>query len=467
MQSTTQPQQKMKTKNTTTLQVGNSISASPFRRGFLLIPLALGCFGLAAAPKAFGVSPAPDGGYAGANTAEGQNSLQSLTSGIHNTALGYQTLFSNTTGHDNMATGFQALFSNTTGIYNAGNGAQALYKNTIGNYNTANGFRALYSNTNGSENTANGYEALAFNTTGEDNTANGFKALYSTTGDDNTANGALALYSNTTGIANTASGDQTLSTNTTGSGNTASGFDALLYNTTGGENTASGESALGHNTTGGNNIALGDFAGFNLTTGNNNIDIGNEGVAGESGKIRIGIEGTQTATFIAGIASATVTGSAVYINTTTGRLGLLSSSERFKDGIEPMGKASEALLSLRPVTFRYKKTIDPKGAPQFGLVAEEVEKVNPDLVVRDAEGKVFTVRYEAVNAMLLNEFLKEHRTVEEQEASITQLKSTVAQQQKGMEVLAATLKAQASQIQKVSAQLELTKPATKTVVNTN
>jgi uncharacterized coiled-coil protein SlyX len=224
---------------------------------------------------------------------------------------------------------------------------------------------------------------------------------------------------------------------------------------------------------------LGNGAGDNLDTGSNNIDIGNEGVGGESSKIRIGVEGTQTATFIAGIANATVTGSAVYVDTTTGQLGLLSSSERFKDGIEPMGKASEALLSLRPVTFRYKKNIDPKGAPQFGLVAEDVEKVNPDLVVRDAEGKVFTVRYEAVNAMLLNEFLKEHRKVEEQEhrlseqdrkeqeqeAMITQLKSTVAQQQKGMEVLTASLKEQASQIRKVSAQLELSKAVSQLVSN--
>jgi len=189
--------------------------------------------------------------------------------------------------------------------------------------------------------------------------------------------------------------------------------------------------------------------------------------------------GTQTATFIAGIANATVSGSAVFIDITTGQLGLTSSSERFKDGIEPMGRASEALLSLRPVTFRYKKNIDLKGAPQFGLVAEEVEKVNPDLVVRDAEGKVFTVRYEAVNAMLLNEFLKEHSTVQElkstvakQEATISRLDVTVAkqettdaQQQKEIKALIATVKEQASQIQKVSVRLEASKSAPQVVVN--
>ncbi len=221
---------------------------------------------------------------------------------------------------------------------------------------------------------------------------------------------------------------------------------------------------------------MGFGAGDNLTTGDNDIYIGNEGVVDENNTIRIGVEGTQTATFIAGIANGTVTGSAVFIDTTSGQLGLLSSSERFKDGIEPMGNVSEALLSLRPVTFRYKKNIDPKGAPQFGLVAEDVEKVNPDLVVRDAEGKVFTVRYEAVNAMLLNEFLKEHRKVQGQDASITQLKSTVTRQEAtiaqlrkefGVTIaqLTARLDEQASQIQKVNAQLELNKLAPQTVKN--
>jgi hypothetical protein len=307
-------------------------------------------------------------------------------------------------------------------------GLQRFFSNTVGSENTAIGFNVLYSNTSGNANTANGAYALQSNTTGNDNTANVFHALSR----------------NTTGTKNTANGVATLQHNTTGSDNAANGNGALLANTTGNNNTAHGVNALISNTTGNSNIALGVSAGVNLTTGSNNIDIGNGGVAGEANTIRIGIEGTQTATFIAGIANATVTGSAVYIDTTTGQLGLLSSSERFKDGIEPMGKASEALLSLRPVTFRYKKNIDPKGAPQFGLVAEQVEKVNPDLVVRDKEGKPYSVRYDAVNAMLLNEFLKEHRTVQD-------LKKEVAALTAGL--------------QKVSAQLEASKPAPQTVLN--
>jgi hypothetical protein len=302
------------------------------------------------------------------------------------------------------------------------------------------GAAALNSNTTGANNTAVGRQALFSNTTGSENTANGYQALFSnTTGGQNIANGNFALYSNTTGTSNT-----------------ANGFAALEFNTTGGSNTANGWFALDSNTTGIGNIAVGYFAGQSVTTGSYNIHIGNEGFAGDDYTIRIGFP--QTRAFIAGIANAMVTGSAVYIDTTSGQLGLLSSSERFKDGIEPMGKASDALLSLRPVTFRYKKNIDPKGAPQFGLVAEEVEKVNRDLVVRDAEGKVFTVRYEAVNAMLLNEFLKEHRTVQELGSTVAKQEATIAKQQKQIEALATGL-------QKVSDQLELSKPAPQIVGN--
>jgi hypothetical protein len=210
---------------------------------------------------------------------------------------------------------------------------------------------------------------------------------------------------------------------------------------------------------------VGSNAGLNLTTGSNNIDIGNGVVAGESAKIRIGKQGTQNGTFIAGIFGVTMTGSPVVV-TSSGKLGVSgTSSIRFKEAVKPIGKASEAVLALKPVAFRYKQDIDPDGIPQFGLLAEEVEKVNPDLVIRDDEGKIMSVRYEAVNAMLLNEFLKEHRKVEQQETTITQLKATVAQQQKGMEVLTAGLKEQASQIQKVSAQVELSKTATQMAVN--
>jgi hypothetical protein len=444
----------MKTKNMITPDLRNSISRSPLRLAFLLIPLALGCFALSPAARA--VLPAPDGGYPGENTAEGDDALFSLTTGIDNTAIGFNALFSNTEGSFNTAVGDQALISNTTGFYNTANGASALSHNTTGNENTAIGFNVLASNTEGSASTAFGAYALSSNTTGNQNTATGYDALLSNTiGNQNTVNGFVTMYSNTTGSASTAFGAYALYNNTTGGNNTAIGLQALLSNT-------SGDS----------NIALGVGAGRNLITGNNNIDIGNVGVAGDSKRIRIGTAGMQTKTFIAGISGATVASGVAVIVGSNGQLGTVVSSERFKDAIKPMDKASEAILALKPVTFHYRKELDPDGIPQFGLVAEQVEKVNPALVARDADGKVYTVRYEAVNAMLLNEFLKEHRTVEDQKATIAQIKSTVskqealiAQQQKGMDVFTAILKEQAAQIQKVSAQVELSKPAARTVLN--
>jgi hypothetical protein len=232
--------------------------------------------------------------------------------------------------------------------------------------------------------------------------------FHNTSGSDNTASGAFALLNNTTGSENTANGATALSGNTTGSNNTADGVEALLINT-GNSNTGSGYFALINNTSGSHNIAVGANAGFNLTTGSNNIDIGNKGLTGEAATIRIGTVGTQTKTFVAGIHGATAFGgTAVFVNS-VGQLGTLTSSARFKEAIKPMDKASETILALKPVTFRYKQELDPDGIPQFGLVAEEMEKVNPDLVIRDEQGKPYTVRYEAVNAMLLNEFLKEHR----------------------------------------------------------
>src|SRR5437660_5409260 len=226
----------------------------------------------------------------------------------------------------------------------------------------------------------------------------------------NTAEGTDALFSLTTlGFFNTATGFEALFSNTTGSFNTADGHTALRQNTTGEGNTATGFRALVRNTTGNGNIALGNNAGGNLTTGSNNIDIFDRGVAAEANTIRIGKQGTQRTTFIAGISGGTVTGTAVVVDS-NGQLGVAPSSQRFKDAINPMAKASEAILALKPVTFRYKKDLDSAGIPQCGRVADDVEKVNPDLVARDADGKAYTVRYEAVNAMLLNEFLKEHRT---------------------------------------------------------
>jgi hypothetical protein len=311
---------------------------------------------------------------------------------------------------------------------------------------------------------------------GNGNTSEGFQALFNnTTGFNNTADGSQALFSNTSGNENTATGFSALLRNKTGINNTATGTAALIVNSTGSGNTATGQNAL-VNSHGSDNIALGESAGSNLTTGDNNIYIGNLGLTSESNTIRIGGDigtgfGSQTSTFIAGINGTAVSGVPVVINT-NGQLGVMGSSERFKEEIKSMDTQSEAILALRPVTFRYKHEIDPNGIPQFGLVAEEVEKVNPDLVARDAQGKVFTVRYEAVNAMLLNEFLKEHRTVEElkadgakQEATIEKQEATITQLKAGIESLAASLKKQEAQIQKVSAELEMSKPAPRTVDN--
>jgi hypothetical protein len=316
--------------------------------------------------------------------------------------------------------------------------------------NTATGSQALQSNTTGGENTANGSRALSGNATGVQNTATGAQALFfNTIGNDNTATGFRALFSNTGGI-----------------GNTAYGYQALLSNTgssiTGSFNTAIGLNALLNNTTGTDNIALGGAAGDQLTTGDSNIDIGSGGVAGESRTIRIGQ--LQTATFIVGISGVNEGGSGilpVYINN-LGQLGTQPppSSRRFKDEIKPMDKTSEAILSLKPVTFHYKS--DSTRTTQFGLIAEEAAKANPDLVVRDENGEIYTVRYDAVNAMLLNEFLKEHRKVQELEAIVDRqqksFQSKLAEQDKQIEALA-------SVVERVSAQLEMSKPALQAVLN--
>ena len=383
---------------TTTLPLRNLMNRSPLR-AFLLIPFVLACFALS--PTARAVDPPPDGGYPGDNTAEGTDALFSLTGGTENTALGADALYDNAGGTGNTAVGHSTLLSNTSGNDNTAIGVLALFSNTLGSHNTASGDFALYSNTSG---------------------------------DDNTADGHFALFHNITGPRNTATGHGALFFNTTGAANTASGFNALL-----------------HNTAGSGNIALGASAGTNLRTGNKNIDIGNAGVTDESNTIRIGNVANQSATFIVGISGTTVAGGVSVIVDSSGHLGTVVSSERFKDEIQPMDKASEAILALRPVTFRYKKKLDPEGIPQFGLVAEQVEKVNPDLVARDEQGKPYTVRYEAVNAMLLNEFIKEHRTVQ--------------QQQKEIDALKAELREQRAFIQAVNDKVELDKSAPQTVLN--
>ena len=384
--------------------------------------------------------------------ANGLSALQENTTGSFNTANGVDALFANTIGNVNTADGFLALFANTTGNFNTANGAAALQNNTAGSNNTAAGSQALSKNITGSNNTADGFQALFFNTTGFENAATGWRALFG----------------NTTGFHNTANGFQALLSNTTGNHNTADGDIALLHNTTGNFNTAAGAHTLVNNTTGSFNIAVGINAGNNLTTGNNNIDIGNGGVAGESATTRMGAAGIQTRTFIAGVSGIAVAGSTVVVNS-SGQLGVAVSSKRFKDEIKGMDKASEAILALQPVTFRYKRNIDPDGVPQFGLVAEEVAKVNPDLVARDAKGEVYTVRYEAVNAMLLNEFLKEHSTVEELKSKVAKQEATIAQQRKDLQATAAQqqkqLEALTAGLQKVSAQIEVSKPLPQVVNN--
>jgi hypothetical protein len=423
--------------------------------------LALGCFAVlerAQATDLGGVLP-------GGNTADGAGVLTLLTTGFgnsgfgvyalyndrigsQNTATGYGALYMNN-GFDNSAFGFAALPFNTTGGANTAIGSWALFRNETGFLNTATGVRALESNTAGTFNTAQGARALDGNTTGGGNTATGASALESnTTGNYNTAAGLSALRVNHIGSYNTATGDYALNDNDTGSNNTANG-DNTLFNNNGDNNTAIGARALYSNTTGQGSMALGVGAGSNLTTGDNNIDIGNAGVAGESNTIRIGTQGTHMATYVAGIFGATVTEGVGVIVDTNGHLGTAVSSMRFKDEIKPMGKASEAILALKPVTFRYKS--GKTNTPQFGLIAEDVAEVNPDLIVRDKGGKPYTVRYDQINAMLLNEFLKEHRTVQEQ--------------QKEIDVLKAKLKEQAAQIQKVNARFELGKPAPQTVLN--
>jgi hypothetical protein len=324
-------------------------------------------------------------------------------------------------GIENTATGKSALSSNTTGNFNAATGGYALEKNVSGSQNTATGFYALGGNTTGSDNTADGYTALNFNTTGYANAATGSYALEAnTTGYANTAAGSYALTANTTGTSNTACGNKALFTNKSGTQNTAEGFYAL-YLSTGSHNTAVGTRALNYLSTGEENVALGFEAGYSVTTGSNNIEIGSQGDKADSETLRIGTQGTQKQAFVAGIFGATAAGGVPVVVTASGQLGTVTSSAKFKRDIRDMGHASDALMALRPVTFEYKPEIDPAGTPQFGLIAEEVEKIDPDLVVRDADHHIYSVRYDAVNAMLLNEVQKEHQTIAAQQKMLEKL----------------------------------------------
>jgi hypothetical protein len=362
----------------------------------LLVSLAF-VFLSAAGPKAQAVAPPPDGGYPRFNTAEGQNALSGLTTGIANTAVGWFSLFSNNDGSFNTATGAGTL------LFNVGNQAS-----------------------------------------GE--------------GTQNTAVGTAALLNNTTGASNTATGTTALLNNTTGNDNVAGGVRALFLNTTGSNNVAIGFSALPNNTSGNFNIAVGAGAGGAITNAFNCIAIGHQGA------------NVSQSCFIGNIRNAVVAPDAMpVLIDSVGKLGTANgSSRRFKTQIKPMDNASESILALKPVTFCY--TGDNTNTPQFGLIAEDVLEVNPELTVRDKTGELVTVRYDAVNAMLLNEFLKEHRKVEEQQAAIAELKSVVAQQQKDfraamaeqqkeMENVIARLKQQKAKIQKVNDRIELTDPA--------
>jgi trimeric autotransporter adhesin len=473
----------------------------------LLVAITLACFGLL--PQTQAVSPTPDGCYPNFTTAEGCDALNFLTTGSGNTGLGWRSLFLDSTGSfntgvgggalalntadSNTAVGAAALLLNTTGTQNIAVGTDALVHNDSASFNNAVGAFALFNNLDGpdnnafgnsalsanihasdntaigdlalanndntgagvaSGNTAVGSSALISNSDGASNTAVGLHALFSNdTGDENTANGAFSLFNNATGTANTAVGLNALFNNSTNSENTAIGAGAL-FSTTSDANTGVGFAALSHDTTGTFNTALGNGAGSNVETANNVICIGSLG-----GNV-------SNSCFIANIrGKTTVNNDAIpVLIDSAGQLGTMSSSRRFKTDINPIDKASESLLALKPVSFRYKVHKDT--TPQFGLIAEDVAKVNPNLVIYDPDGKPFTVRYDAVNAMLLNEFLKEHRKVE-------QLQATVAQQQKDLqaaiaklkEAVTAQLNEQAAQIQQVSARLELSRRAPQTVLN--
>jgi hypothetical protein len=407
------------------------------------------------------------------DTLLGSYALQS-GNGSFNTAIGAYTLWQNESGNGNTVVGYTAMYWSTTGWQNTAVGNQSLNQNRTGTWNTAIGQNSLIGNTTGSNNTGSGIDAGACSTTASNNTATGAFALSGggvytlnvpwptcpgsgATGGYNTTTGAYSMFNNLTGTNNTATGYQTLQANTSGSNNVAAGDGALFSNTNGASNTASGHHALysnttgyhqtgdgagtlfsnstgdnnvglGYealfsNTTGSNNIAVGVNAGYLLTYGSNNIDIGNEGVAGESGAIRIGAVGTNTDVFIAGITGSKVTGSAVYV-TSSGQLGVLASSERYKMEVASMGSGSDKLAELRPVTFRLKTDLSRER--QYGLIAEEVAKVYPELVIRGPSGAIEGVRYEELSPMLLNEAQQQRRKIDEQAQEITVLQKQLA-----------------------------------------
>jgi len=421
---------------------------------FATILSVLACFvalpQMRAAPE---VTPPPDGAY-GSNTAEGYKALFHQTANTFNTGIGWVSLFSQTTAEANTGVGAGTLAFNTADN-NTALGAAALEFNIGGGLNVAVGGFALLHNGSGSDNTAVGMQALEFNTSHVTNVAVGVFAAQNGNADFNTAVGGFALKANVGGTRNT-----------------AVGAGAIESGNGGNDNTAVGELA-GNNITGNGDSCFGSSAGINIIGAVDAVVIGNgtngagTGLVAAPRVISIGNVPGRSSVFgdvhdscyIGSIYQQNIGGAgtphAVWVDA-DGTLGLMPSSRRFKHDIKPMDQASAALLALKPVTFKYNS--DKKGTQQFGLIAEEVAEVNPDLILRDDQGTILSVRYEQVNAMLLNEFLKEHKKVQN-------LEVTVAQQAKGMEVLTAQLKEQAAQIQKVSAQLEVNKAAPQVVTN--
>ncbi|MGA9206508.1 MAG: tail fiber domain-containing protein [Terriglobales bacterium] len=364
------------------------------------------------------------GGAASLNSLALPNTSSDGTMGV--IALG-DTLFLHSFGTDNTFVGASAGNLTMTGTANAAVGRNALSANTTGSSNSAFGAGALKANTTNCCNSAFGAGALTANTTGTNNSAFGNAVLLAnTTGSGNTAFGDVALAANTTGIQNSAFGNAALRANTTGNWNAAFGVNALLANTTANYNSAFGIHALSSLSGGQSNIALGYGAGDNLTGAeSNNIYIGNQGVAGESNTIRIGTDAQQTATFIAGINGATsASGVEVFVNSSD-QLGTVTSSRRFKHQIADIGAESDLLMKLRPVAFYYKPEFDEAQTRQYGLVAEEVAQVAPQLVVYDKDGAPQTVRYHFVNAMLLNAVQKQQRLLEEQRTTIGKQESRI------------------------------------------
>jgi hypothetical protein len=332
----------------------------------------------------------------------------------------------------NTGIGLSALASNSTGLYNTATGTNSLSWNTTGNYNTATGYTALYSNTIGTNNTAIGTFALEYNTRGTTDTAIGSYALRNnTTGFANTATGYGALNANTTGVHNTATGEQALDSNTTGYYNTAIGSFALFGNTVGSSNTAIGYQAGqsgSSGSSGSNNIAIGYNAGSISGGSSNNIHIGTVGSPNDNGTIRIGGNTaltdpyTQTQFFASGIRGTTTANNDAIpvVIDSAGQLGTISSSRRVKRDIHDMRDTTATILNLHPVEFRYMAH-GPDSLLQYGLIAEEVAEIAPDLVARNKDGEIETVYYDKVNAMLLNQVQMLTRKIQQLESRLVDL----------------------------------------------